>query len=115
LFAIFSGLILVLTPMVSSVKTSIVRDEVENKIDDIFSISLRILDLLKNIENTFSIKKIIKLVILLFLLFPVLFLVISLTAYGRWRYFTIIEIITLYFSILFQLIEHIIGIIFGIV
>jgi hypothetical protein len=113
LFAFFTFLLMVFTPMVNSVETKLVEDEIKYKIDDLLLKIDRFFNLYKIIENNSYFKDVIKLIILLVLLFPVLFIVISLTAYGRWKYVTIWDVILMYFTIIFSLIEHIIDLIFG--
>jgi hypothetical protein len=113
LFAVFSCIIMILTPMVNSVETKLVEVEIEYTIDDVLLKIDRILNLYKIIENASYLKDFMRLIILLVLLFPILFIVIALTAYGRWKYMTIRDVILMYFTIIFSLIEHIIHLIFG--
>jgi hypothetical protein len=99
LFAIFSVSILFLMPMVNSVETRFVKDEIEDKIDDLYLKNGLLVDLLKNIYGIFTIKDIIK-IIFLILLSPIFYLIFYISMWGDWSYFNIIEFIELYFLFL---------------
>jgi hypothetical protein len=99
LFAVFSVSILLLMPMVNSVETRMVKDQIEDKIDDFFLKIGLIIDLLKNIYGIFTIKDIIK-IIFLILLSPIFYLIFYISMWGDWSYFNIIEFIELYFLFL---------------
>ena len=104
---------MLLTPMVSSVETRLVEDEIEDKIDDLFLKKGLLVDLFKNIYEMFTIKDIIN-IIFLILLFPIFYLIFYISFWGDWSYFDLITFIELYFSILSALFENILEVIFGI-
>jgi hypothetical protein len=97
-----------MTPLISSVESKLAESEIEKKIDDIFTINESLINILENNKNDLTIIEIIKCLIFLFLMFPVFFLIYALTFYQQWRNFTLLEIISLYFIVLFDLIDFII-------
>jgi len=90
---------MVLTPMVSSVETRLVSDEIEDKIDNLFLNKGLLLDLFKNIYKMFKIKDVINFIFLILLL-PIFYLIFYISVWGDWSYFDLITFIELYFSIL---------------
>ena len=114
LFAVFGCLLIVLTPMVSSVEVNLVKDEIENKINNSFLNKEYLINLFKNILVKISIKNIIKFVIFLIFFFPIFFLFISISSYDAWSYFSLFDLIKMYFFVLSALFAQIIDAIFGI-
>ena len=97
---------MVLTPMVSSVETRLVNDEIEDKIDDLYLKKGLLVDLFKNIYEIFTIKDIIK-VIILILLLPMFYLIFYITMWGDWSYFEIFDFLELYFQFLSAILRFI--------
>jgi hypothetical protein len=92
-------------PMVSSVETRLVKDEIEDKIDDLFIKKGLLVDLFKNIYEIFTIKDIIK-VIILILLLPMFYIIFYITMWGDWSYFEIIAFLELYFLMLRAILNY---------
>ena len=86
-------------PTVNSVETSFVKDEIEDKIDDLYLKKGLLVDLLKNFYEIITIKDITN-IIFLILLLPIFYLIFYISMWGDWSYFDLINFIELYFSIL---------------
>lgn len=113
LFSVFSVSILLLMPILSSVEKRMIKDEIEDEIDDLFLKKGLLINLFKNIYEMFKIKDIIN-IIFLILLLPIFYLIFYISIWGDWSYFDIIIFIKLYFSIISALLENILELIIGI-